>query len=248
VSKKRKRFTVVGGLLVALLIAGGIVAVASPTPKRGEYPVTAQRNFLAGCEEGGQPAPALCHCLLAKEEANYSLADIKSIEAELKRGAPVPPRFTKLRHECESEQNPGLTRELDQFSAWAAAWTACATPHGVPLANYRKRLDHALNSTDPKAEQIAANSTASAFTLAAECVGKLPAGMPALVSLNARLVAGGRLFAQAYALIAREVKEVNAGRPSSTFAISQRYLARASRIVDTVYRDSDALKKRLGAS
>jgi hypothetical protein len=101
-SKKRKRVAVVGGLLVLLLVAGGIVAALAPTPKKGEYPEADQKSFLAGCEEGKTPDPVLCHCVLAKTEANYSFAAYKALAEELKRGAPDPPRYKKLAVECSS--------------------------------------------------------------------------------------------------------------------------------------------------
>jgi len=101
-SKKRNRVAVVGGLLVLLLVAGGIVAALAPTPKKGEYPEADQKSFLAGCEEGKTPDPVLCHCVLAKTEANYSFAAYKALAEELKRGAPDPPRFKKLSVECAS--------------------------------------------------------------------------------------------------------------------------------------------------
>jgi hypothetical protein len=98
----KKRLAVVAGLIVSLLLIGGIVAAVTPTPKKGEYSEAAQRNFLAGCEAGKTPAPGFCHCVLAKTEAHYSLADLEALEADLKRGAPAPARYKKLAVECES--------------------------------------------------------------------------------------------------------------------------------------------------
>jgi hypothetical protein len=103
VTRKHKRFTIIGGLVVLLVVAGIIVAVVTPSSKEtpGGYPLAVQQAFLSGCEGGkAAPNPSLCHCLLAKTEANYSVAELKRIEDAQKRGAPPPSRFTQLSLEC----------------------------------------------------------------------------------------------------------------------------------------------------
>jgi len=103
-SKKRKRYAVVAGLIVAVLIGGGIVAVVTPASKMGAYPAADQTAFLAGCEEaeGKAPNPAQCHCVLAKTEANYSYAAYRVIAEGLKRGVPAPHRFKQEATECSA--------------------------------------------------------------------------------------------------------------------------------------------------
>jgi hypothetical protein len=98
----KKRFAVVAGLIAALLVAGGIVGAVVPSSTKLEAPRAVEASFLAGCEEGKTPSPGFCHCVLGRTEAHYSRAELESLEADIKRGAPTPARFKTLVDECAS--------------------------------------------------------------------------------------------------------------------------------------------------
>src|SRR5262249_18361815 len=117
VGKRRKRFAVVGALVVLLLVVGGIVAAFGPssTATPGGYPLAVQQNFLSGCEEGKTSNSSACHCSLAEIEANYSVSDVERIEEAHKHGAPLPTRFTQISQECVAPKGNWDMEARDKF-------------------------------------------------------------------------------------------------------------------------------------
>jgi hypothetical protein len=114
-SNSRKRIVVVGGLIALLLVAGGIVAAVTSSSTKAGYTEADKQNILAGCEESKTPNPTLCHCVLAKIDANYSRAEVEALEAGIKRGAPPPRRFTKLSLECHAPKGHWDAESQNQF-------------------------------------------------------------------------------------------------------------------------------------
>jgi hypothetical protein len=114
----KKRLAVVAGLVALLVVVGAIVGAVTPSSKQATnvgYTQADQHNILAGCEEGKTPNPTLCHCVLAKIEANYSVAEVKALEAGIKRGAPTPRRLTKLSLECHAPKGHWDAESQNQF-------------------------------------------------------------------------------------------------------------------------------------
>lgn len=119
-SKKRKRYTVVAGIIAVLLVAGGIVTAVSPTSKGG-YTAADRRGFLAGCEQGEASASVACHCALAKAEAVYHSNDeLISIAADTKRFVRAP-ALRRMFSECTAPKGKWELVEQNEFVAHCSA-------------------------------------------------------------------------------------------------------------------------------
>jgi hypothetical protein len=77
-----------------------------PQPgKKYQYPVEAQRNFLAECI--AHASKASCECIIGKFEARnveegQSMAEMLGIGIALRNGLPLSPRARQYATECKS--------------------------------------------------------------------------------------------------------------------------------------------------